>query len=83
MRLEVQGKMVENIGEAICISGVLVAVAITGNYWLLGFTILPVITWASIDKEVKAKNNSFYYKKQELVLEQLREEIRLLKARKK
>jgi len=46
---------IKNIGESICIVGVLAIVGLTGNYWLLFFTGFPLLTWVGIDKKVKER----------------------------
>ncbi len=74
---------IKNIGESICIIGVLAVVGLTGNYWLLFFTGFPLFTWMGIDSKVKEKVNGFCWRKQELEIEKLQEELRLLKLKKK
>ena len=74
---------IRNIGEGICILGVMIAVALTENYWLLFFTALPIYTWLSTDNKVRDKHNDFHWKERELGIEKLKEEIRLLKLKKK
>ena len=75
--------MNRNIGEGIAIFGVMMAIAITENYWLLFFVILPIYTWLGTDNDTKKKYNDNLFKRNDLELEKLREEIRLLKVRKK
>ena len=75
--------MVRNLGEGIAIFGIMIGVGLTENYWLLFFLIMPLWTWLSTDEKVKGKLNEFYYKKQELEIQKLQEELRLLKLKKK
>jgi len=75
--------MVRNLGEGIAIFGIMVGVGLTKNYWLLFFLIMPLWTWLSTDEKIRDKSNEFYYKKQELEIQKLQEELRLLKLKKK
>ena len=72
-----------NVGEGITIFGIMVAVGLTHNYWLLFFTILPIHTWLRIDDEVKHKYNDLNWNKQDLKIQKLQEEVRLLRIKKK
>ena len=67
----------------IYVLGVMIAVALTENYWLLFFIALPIWTWLSTDGEVRKKHNDFHWQERELGIEKLKEEIRLLKIKKK
>lgn len=75
--------MKENIGEGIAFLGIMIAVALTKNYWLLFLLILPFLTSAMIDGKAKDRYNGLLWKKYELENEKLGEEIRLLKVRKR
>ena len=75
--------MKENIGEGIAMLGIMIAVALTKNYWLLFLLALPFLTSGMIDSKAKDRYNNLIWKKQELENEKLGEEIRLLKARKR
>ena len=72
-----------NIGEGISIFGIMLVVGVTENYWLLIVLLLPICTWITIDKKIGDKCNDIYYRKSELEINKLQEELRLLKLRKK
>ncbi len=69
----------KNVGEGIAILGIMVAVGLTQNYWLLLLLVLPIITLSAIDNDTRNKYNNYNFRKSELELEKLRQEIRLLK----
>ena len=75
--------MTRNIGEGVAIFGIMVAVGLTKNYWLLFFMIMPIWTWLSLDDKVKDKNAEYYYKEKDLEFKKLQEEIRILEMKKK
>ncbi len=72
--------MSRNLGEGISIMGIMLGVGLTKNYWLLFFMILPIWAWTKSDAE---KDNYYMEKELELKLEKLKEEIRILKLKKK
>ena len=65
-----------NIGEGIAIVGILLAVAILRNYWLLFFMVIPMWSWQRPDIII---NNEYEREQHQLNMEKLRHEIRLLK----
>ena len=69
-----------NVGEGLAFIGIFLAIAILRNYWLLLFLLIPCWSWQKIDSE---KDNKYSHKRRKLELEKLKEEIRLLKIRKK
>ena len=72
-----------NVGEGLYTIGVMAAIAMTKNYWLLLFMILPLCTWSHRSSSIQDKYNKYVWKHNELELEKLQEEIRLLKVRTK
>ncbi len=72
-----------NIGEGISIIGIMIAVALTENYWLLFFMALPIFTWQGMNDTVNNEINQQIIQKNELDLKIKTEELRLLKVRKK
>jgi hypothetical protein len=75
--------MTSNIGEAIAILGIMLAVGLTKNYWLLFFTIMPILTWLRTNTNSVKEAFNMGMKINQAKLDKLREEIRLLKNRKR
>ena len=73
----------ENIGEGIAMLGIMIAIGLTKNYWLLFLIILPFLTSGMIDSKIRDKYNDYVWRKNELELDIKKEELRLLKARKR
>jgi len=65
-----------NIGEAIYMSAIIIAVVISKNYWLLFFNILPILTWQGISSKVIDKTNKLIWKEKELGIKKLELEIK-------
>ena len=72
-----------NIGEGITILGIMIAIGLTGNYWLLILLILPVVTWAYVDDNLRMKSNNYIEVEARLRQDIMREELRLLRIKKK
>lgn len=70
-----------NIGEGIYTLGVMIAVGMTKNYWLLILMILPALTWLTTNEKIQNKNNNYIFEEHELTIEKLKEELRILKER--
>ncbi len=72
-----------NVGEGIAIVGVMIGVGWTQNYWLLFFMIIPICTWAYAQDKLRNEFNEFARQREKLELEKLKEELCLLKLKKK
>jgi len=73
--------MIRNVGEAILLSTIIVVTSLTQNYWYLLFAIMPFMTWTHIDSKMRDKNNNYYWQKDELQIQKMKQELRLLKKK--
>lgn len=71
---------VNNTGHGIAIAGICIAAALFNNYYVLLLCGLPMLTWQFRLHKI---NNERAVEEHKLEMTKLREEIRLLKVRKK
>lgn len=69
-----------NLGEGIAFAGIMIAVGLTENYWLLFLLIWIFSTWAKFRYE---EDNEQKDEQHRLEMLKLKEEIRLLEVRKR
>ncbi len=69
-----------NIGEGIAFAGIILSAVISGEYLLLLLVFIPIISWSNFDYKINNQRND---EKHNLDMKKLREEIRLLKIRKR
>jgi len=54
--IKVSSATPKNVGEGIAIVGIMVAVGLTKNYWLLFFSIIPWLTWEFQENKSQKKS---------------------------
>jgi len=72
-----------NLGEGIAFAGITIGAALSKNYWLLILLLIPFFTWMKYDDAMNKENTEREIEEHDLKMEKLREEIRLLKVKKK